>query len=398
MKLFSDIRNIILIGLIALILFGVCYKYLEYTSLRSISDLLASTERQEIGLIEEHGKLSEKAYELFSKILTDEKTSNEEKLKLFVELEGLASQTLNNEENYIKTLESNKQKYEKLSFRTNLLVGKRGSIAKQLLDNQNRYYDNELNSAKDSYVADTMFSQLITIFKDNIALTDYDERAQKTGNDYYAENFIDIASLEKYGRSDFKFKEEDQIKKLYPYGYESLKKYKDYFGSYYAVVKDFVAGDLESAGYKYSRIQETAANLNIDFDKFIEEGDDRKKDLAKNTIETVTNKVNAINTFQEEDLGSYPALPKISKWKEDLVLCQLYAYKSQFYNLITGKYPEATNFDELLIQLSQVAPKTDDVDRKFDKSVIKFTNNDKEITFECTDKEDSKTFVFKTPK
>ena len=123
-----------------------------------------------------------------------------------------------------------------------------------------------------------------------------------------------------------------------------------------------------------------------------------KKDLAKNTIETVTNKVNAINTFQEEDLGSYPALPKISKWKEDLVLCQLYAYKSQFYNLITGKYPEATNFDELLIKLSQVAPKTDDVDRKFDKSVIKFTNNDKEITFECTDKEDSKTFVFKTPK
>lgn len=398
MGFLNNLRNLILIGLVALILLGIGYKYLEYSTLKSISDQLSSTERQEISLVEEQSKLSEKGYELFSKILLDEKSSNEEKLKQFKELEGLISQILNNEENYIKTIETNGEKYKKLSSRSKFLLGKRGSIAKQLLEDQESFYDNEINITKDSYTGDIMFAQIITIFKDNLVLTDYDAKATKSGETYYSENFADIASLEKYNRGDFRFKEDEQIKNLYPYGYETLHKYKDYFASYYAVVKDFVAGDLESAGYKYSRIQETATSLNIDWDKLLSEGDERRKERAKNTILAVSGKVKLIKDFKENNLGTYPGLSSISKWKEDLVLCQLYSYKTGFYNLITSKYPDASNFEELIVQLSQVSPKTDEVDRKFDKSVVKFTNNDKEITFECTDKEDQRVFVFKTSK
>lgn len=392
----NTLRNIVLFLLVVTIFFGIGYKYLEYSILKSLNDLNRRTEREEIALIEEQDKVSEKALDIFDAI--GDKVTFEDKIKQYRELEGATKQLINNQENYINTLQGNRGKYSRLEFKSNLLVGRRGSFAKELLENQKIYYQNEIKSAEDNNVSETMFLSLIIILKDFLIMQDYDQKSQKSPETLYSQYFRDIAALEKYTRSDFKYDKEEKIKSFYPYGYESLNKYKDFFGSYYSVVKDFVAGDFESANYKYSRIQETAANLSVDFDKLGREGDDRQEERAKNIIPAVVNKTSLIKEFKENNLGIYPFFTKIEGWKEDLVLCQLYVYKTGFYYLITSQFPKSTNFEDLVVELSEVSPKTSSVDNKFDKNTIRITNDDKLIKFECTDKEDGRVFTFESKK
>ena len=397
MGIFSSLRNIVLFLLSILILIGIGYKYFEWQTLKSISSIQVSVDKEELGLAEEESKLGNKAYDSFGKLLEPE-ASTEAQLKQFDELNGLVNQSLNNQENYIKTLENNRKKYDELRTRSNFLFGKKGKFTKQIISSQKEYYDTEIEIANEDLVSSTLLKNLLMVWKDRVVMDEYDLAATKDIETVYSRNFSDIATLEKYTRSDFKFQESDKIKELYPYGYDSLNKFKDYMASYYSVIKDYIGGDLESAGYKYSRLQETEINLNIDFDKLFDEGNERRKERGKKIISSTTEKVRLIKEFKENNLGSYPLLAPIGYWKEDLILCGVYEYKIGYYNLITNKYPDANNFDNLLVQLSEVSPKTDSVDNKFDKSIVKYSNSDKEIKFECTDKEDGKSFSFTTEK
>lgn len=390
----GSLRNIILFFLVVIILLGIGYKYLEYSTIKSISDIQVKADREEISLADQQDKLSNKAYDSFVKLFTEEEASLEANLKQFDDLNGLVNQSLNNENNYLKTLETNKNQYQNLETQSKILFGKKGEFVKRFLSHQGTYYDTEIENVRTSLVDDNLFLNLFAVWKDRALMDDYDGKAQKNPETYYSNNFTDIATLEKYTRSDFKFKDEDKIKEFYPYGYDSLNKFKEYMASYYSVIKDYVGGDEESASFKYSRLQETAINLNIDFEKLFFEGKDKSDERSNKIIAAVTEKSKLIKDFKDGNLGKYPLLPTVQKWKEDLLMCQMYAYKTNYYQSITNKYPDATNFDTLLTQLAEVAPKTDAVDSRFDKSTIKYSSSDKKIKFECLDKEDGKTYTF----
>lgn len=352
--------------------------------LKSISKIEIVADRQELVLTEEQGKLSNRILDLFGEFVNSDIPA-EEQFRLFDELNGLADQSINNQETYLKTLKSNRDKYEDVGARSSLLLDKRGDFAKKYLASQDVYYQTEIESTEESLVSDALIKNLLTVVEDRVVMDEYE-----TNTPQY---FSQIASLEKYTRNDFVFAESDKIRMLYPYGHEVLDRYKVYMSSFYSVIRDEVGKDSKSANYKRIKLAQTKLNLNIDFDKFFNEGENRRRERGQKIIKSTAQKVQLIKEFKEKRLGVYPFLPIINQWKEDLALCGIYSYKTGYYNLITNKYPEAANFDQLLVELSEVAPKTDEVDKKFDKSIMRFSNSDSEMSFECTDRDDGRTFT-----
>jgi len=275
----------------------------------------------------------------------------------------------------------------KLEKSSKFLLGKRGSFAKDLIKNQISYYQKEIENAEEGVAGNELFVNIYKILKDfNILLT-YDVKGTANQKNYSA-NFSDVAILEKYTREDFKFTDEDNIKTFFTYGYEVLNKYKNYFSSYYEMTKDFVSGDEESASYKYATFQKDSIELNIDFDKITDEGAEKQINRSKAIIGITLNKISNIKRFKNDNLGYFPFLKKIESWKEDLVLCQLYSYKASLFQNITKKTIKFSNIDELFNELSQVSPKSDELDKVFNREVLTIKGleeKEKYITFECKD-------------
>lgn len=391
----GSLRGTIFLLLILAFLLAIGYKLFEWTTLKTLSQLHRKTEVQELALTEEGVKLSKNVIDLVEKIFLEENVPLEETLGRLDELQGETRLAIDRDENYLNTIKENQARYTKLKLPTTLLVGKRGAFARQLLSSQDDYYKNEIIGAEETIVEDCLFlSMFVTVMKDRFILDDFSAKTEKSPEVNYSKYFDDIAVLEKYTRDDFKFQNEDRIKDLYPYGYEILTKNRRFMGSFYLVAKDYVAGDLESAAYKYSRLKDEWIELSVDLDRLFREGESRTIKRGKAVLDAGINKIKLIKHFKEGEFGAYPLLSNVGGWKEDLIQCQLYEYKSGLYNTLTSKYPEAQTFEELLIELSQVSPKTDVIDDKFDKSVIRFTNDEESIKFECVDKENNRAFIF----
>lgn len=387
------LRILLIFFVFIFLILGAGYKYYEWSTVRQISDLQSSLDREELTLVEQNQEVSERAGNLFSEILSDEKSSYEDRLKKYDELTGVINLARNNYEEYLNTVQKNDEKYEKLRTRSKFLFGKQGNFIKSYLNHQQNYYDSETESARETLISNNMGLSLINSFRDYEILNEYDKAGQKSESNF-SKNFSNIIILEKYSKSDFKYPDEERIKELNPYGYEVLNKYKDLFASYYSVTKDYVSGDKESATYKYSKLQDAINNINVDYERFVKEGEERSKDRSKKILTASIEKISLIKDFKEKRLGVYPLLPEIKSWKEDLFLCQLYAYKTSYYQLISNKYPNAKEFDSLLGELNELPPKSDKLDNQFDKGVVKYSNDDKKISFNCTDKDDGKSFNF----
>lgn len=394
-----NLRTFLIIFLFLLFLLGIGYKIVEWNTLKKLSKLNSRTIPQELAIVEKSNKESEEALDLIVELFSDENLDLEEQLLLFDEIDGKANFAISHSKEYLSTLETNKKEYAKLKPVSKLLIiGKRGKFLRKYLENQISYYDKEIEGAKESVVGDYLFKNMFSVMKDKAVMIDFDEKASVAPTTNYSKYFSDVASLEKYTRGDFKFPEEDRIKELYPYGYEMLTNNREYMKAYYSVVKDFVAENYESAAYKYSRIEETYLELNVDFDRLLSEGEERGNERTKKIIEYVVAKNKAIKDFENQNLGVYPLLPEISGWKDDLELCQLYGYKAGYYYGVLKKYPEAEDFESLVTELAQLAPSSSSIDSEFDKEVIGFINTDEVMQFDCTDKEADRTYTFTTTK
>lgn len=391
--------KIVLLSLLFLsLLLGIGYKFFEWDTINKLSKLNSETVPEELLIVEKSNKNSGEVVDLFVDLFSEENKSLGKQLDLYEKLDGKSNLAIDYSEEYLDTLEKNRKKFKKIEFASNLLIGKRRELARQFLINQIKYYDEEIEVAKEGVISDYLAKNMFSIMKDKTTMMDFEEIASAAPETNYSYYFADIASLEKYTRSDYKLPKEDEIKNLYPYGHEMLINNKDYMEAYYSVVKDYVGGDYESAAYKFSRIEETYLELNIDFDRLFSEGEERKNKRAKKIIEYVVAKNKAIKEFERSNLGVYPSLPKINGWKDNLELCQLYSYKAALYNNILKKYPDAEDFEGLVEELAQLSPSTTSVDSDFDKETINFTNTDEVIQFECTDREADKTYTFVTKK
>jgi hypothetical protein len=376
---------------------SIGYKVFEWRNLDKLAELNSKTVPVELSIVEKSDKNYNEAADLFVKLVSEDLTT-EEQLDLLEEIDGKLNLALSNSNEYLKALEENRGSYKKLEFPSKLLLGNRGKFARQFIENQLNYYDVEIEGIKENIISDYLAKNIFAVMKDKIIMMDFDDKASVAPTTNYSRYFADIASLEKYTRSDFKFPKEDEIKELFPYGHEMLDNNREYMSAYYSVVKDYVAGDYESAAYKYSRIEEASLELNVDFDRLFSEGEERENERAKKIIEYVVAKNMAIKEFKKDNLGMYPLLPRVDGWKDDLELCQLYSYKASYYNNVLKKYPEAEDFESLITELAQLAPSTSQIDSDFDKAVVEFTNTDELIQFKCTDGEVSKAYTFTTTK
>ena len=299
----------------------------------------------------------------------DSKLTEDEQLKQFDEIIGKSQLYTDISKNYLNLLKENLSYYKKLEVSSNFLFGERGTFVKDLIKTQINYYQKEIEGTEEGVASNELFVNIYKVLKDFNILVTYDTKGT-TNQKNYSDNFRDLAVLEKYTREDYKFTDEDKIRELLPYGYETLNKYKNYFSSYYEMTKDFVAGDKESAYYKYATFQKDSIELNIDFDKLTNEGEERQINRSKDIISFTLNKVSDIKYFKEEKLGDFPFLKKIEGWKEDLVLCQLYSFKASLYQKIVKKTIKFSNIDELFNELSQVSPKSDDLDKVFNREIL----------------------------
>lgn len=388
------LRYVLIILLALLFLGSFVYKYQERLLLKKLVNSYNERLVQELALIEQSDKVNDETAELFVELLTNEGLSDEEYLQKLQDLQGKTRLVINGDENYIKTLTKNKEIFENLQNKAKLFVGRRGKFARDFIDKQLQYYNNELEMAQRNLTSDYLVLGIFSVMRDREIMNQFQAKTASNPEEDIPYYYADISVLEKYTRSEFSFEKEEEIKRLHPYGYEALERNKEYMESYYSIVKDYVAGDLESAAYKFSRLSEAELNLNIDFERLFDEGERENIELGKKILEVSFSKLNDVKQFKENSLGAYPIVGEINGWKEDLELCQLYQYKYSVVNAITDSYPQASNFDELIVELSRVAPKSDNLDSKFDRNYINYSGNEEEARFVCKDPESNKEFVY----
>lgn len=391
------LRDALILLLALFLVFGVGYKYLEWSVFDRLAKLQHFSIPNELSIIERGGNLSEDAGVDIVK-LNEPKSTLESNLKIYDELDGKINLILENDKSYVDAINSNSSKYKTLNILSKLLIGKRGKLARRIVSDQIQYYVNEGKGARDNVISDYLMKNIFAVSKDKAIMQIYDNKASASPNTLYSKYFSEVASLEKYTRSDYKFVEEDAIKQSYSYGFETLQNNKNYLSAYYAVIKDFVAGDYESSAYKYTKLEAQFIKLNVDFDKLFGENESIKQDLSKKIIELVVDKDTAIKEFKSGGFDKYPLLPRIEGWKEDLEMCQIYDVKGSLISGISKKPVEAKDLDAYLNWLSQMNPSTASIDNSIDKSIIKFTNTDDKLTYQCLDKETGKEYIFVTSK
>jgi hypothetical protein len=382
------LRKVVLFILFGLIVLGVCYKCLEWRTFKTLAFYQQTFDKKELETIIESNKNGKETLDLFVKIFFSEtEIKEEEQLDNFNKLDGKFAIYMDNTKHYLGILKSNRDSYEKLRKQVKLMGGKRGELGRKILNNQIDYYGQEIEAGEEGLVSDELLKSLMVALKDMYTLLNYEDNVGGV-NEKYSTYFSDIASLEKYSEKSFQYKNEDKIKKLHPYGYEVLDKYKRYLGTYYEVVKDFVGGDEESATYKYAKLQEEANDLNIDYDRFFSEREEENNERKKKIIELVRDKIIAIKDYKEKGLGVYPLGKSVSGWVDDLSLCQIYAYKAELYMGMANEEVKSETVKELLELLKSINPRTDELDSRFNKDVLTIKGLEEEedyLVFECKD-------------
>lgn len=394
---FITLRNFLFVLLFVGILVMTVYKLIEYRTLVQLKNLYASTINEELFLIEQNDELGVEGTKILNEYLDPQLDENEVSLKLD-ELLSRLNLSIANNRNYIGVLEKNRERYVSLNGYAKIILGNRGKFTREFLELQDKYYGEEILVNVDEVITTQLLINLFNLGKDKILLEDYTQEAFYENEPDYYSLFSNLYPLEKYTQSDYKFPEQDEIQRLYPYGYEILERNKNYISSYYSVAKDLAAGDLESANYKVSKVVDTELELNVDFDRVLDEYDKRGRDSALRILETDLKKIALIKDFKGSYMSKYPFVKPLTNWSEDVELCQLYAYKTSIYSGIVGTYPEARTLNGLTEELKKLSPQTTELDVAFDKSVIVFTNEDEIISFRCKDHLSGKQYLFQTLK
>lgn len=383
-----DIKYIFFTLLALVVIVAGGYKYYEWYTLNSFAKTYNDTWNNELKMAQ---TLNTTTNEYYALINTDEERTSEDLDKLLSQNSLIIDQA----GQYKEIVQKNKKTYEDMNKQPDLFPGNKKEFSNELTTLKLSYYDQELANIEKATVALYFFNNLFTTGKDGIILQEFEEKAQ--GDTSYYNNIQEVVALKKYTEDNYTFEHEDEIKKDFPKAYDFLKKTEAFYGTYYEVVEDFAKGDLESAGYKATKLQEDALDLNIDSEELLK--DPKYKDELKKSLETVSKQTLLIKDFEKNNVTKYPLLPSVTDYEEDLVVCHFYAYKSMdLYHEVMHEYPKAKNVTELIRELDKISPRTEALDKSFDKNSLSFSNNNKKISFVCSDKEQKDRFTFEAVK
>lgn len=381
------IRNLLLVFFVFIILLFIGYKYFEWNTFKDIANSYNTSWLKELSLTSEGGIPSKDYNDELANNKNFKQSDRSAFLKGLDEINAKLNIVVNVLEGYSDQLEQDRKIFAKLKNKTNFLFGERGNIAKKIVDDQLAYYDLEQKGNKISLANYYGVNVLFNIWRDSITLTNFlDKIGSSTDASFIGKYFSELAPLEKYTSSNFKFEHEDEIKQYYPDFGNKINSYKKYFASYYTAEKDFSVGNTETAQLELQTTTDNWAKISIDYSSLGNEQNPTLKEATKEILRLVSDQSMTIKNYKLKKLYKYPLLPSIDVWKEDLVLCQMYDYKTYYYYSVTSKYPTAKTVDGLIKELSKISPKTDNVDGIFDKSAMKFINSDKKLDFTCIDK------------
>lgn len=391
MKNLFTIRNIIIAVFVLLFIAGIGYKYYEWNTLQSLSALYNQTWTQEFGLVQNGNKDSQPYTQLSNKVF-DKNATGDTLINSYNELSGDLQVIISNQEDYLSAVKQNNTAYS--NYNTWFLFGKRGDFVRNIVSNHQQYYQYEISDANINDAANWLNYDILSVLKDYAILSRFNKEIVANPKTFSSQYWSELSPLQKYTNSNFTFEHQDEIQKYYPNAIPALQNYQSYFSTSYSTVQDIVNGDANSASYKIPTLITTGTNLNINFADLYSETKDQQNGNAKSIIQIVSNESNSIKDFKADKLFKYPLLPNIGSWKEDLVLCQMYDFKSGLYHNLSTNYIKAKNPSELLNELSTFPPNTQFVDGRFDKTTMKLENNDKQIIFTCLDKSNNTSYRF----
>lgn len=393
-------KIIVLSVFIFFLAFVVAYKYFEWSSFKQISSLANTSDVQELKFVERASKLNNDVSEpLLAYFETSDKLKISEGQEQVSDLKLLVSKIQNNDEEYLAILKTNRENYQRLAWRGKFLVGKQRTYYNEIADIQTRYYDKEIESAKMALASDYLGINFFQTLEDNYSSGQFVETVGDD-TDLVSGNLWTLSALSKYLDSNYKFPHFDEIVQYFPYAEQAFTKHREYYGTYYAVMKDYASGNLESASYKYTKLQEMEGSRHVDYDRLFSENDENSKLLKKEIFTLLVSKITKLRDYSSSNLGTYPVLDKISFTTIDLDQCQMYVYKDGLIYSISEKYVSESiqTVDDYLSYLNETPPQTDNINASFDRSAMQIENTKEKLTIKCTSKSDDLKLTFETLK
>lgn len=296
---------------------------------------------------------------------------------------------LDKDNEYSRQLSNNLNDVQGLKKKTYLLFGKVKSESNEILTTAENFYTAEIKAGQEGKANIEAFNVIITMLQDYNLVTQHLASIGK-----YTTNPIDISTLEKYSRSDWTLSEGDQIKSLFPYRYEVIQKYRNYLGEYWLLTKDVLKENYESALYKFPKLVNSDIELTADWSRVVTENEKKDIDDTRNRLEQAFKLNSLFYSFNNQRLGKYPFTKEMKFVITDPLLCNLYVVKTSLFHSIKDEYPKSNQFNDLLSDLSTISPKTDELDKLIDYNSVVYSNNDKEISFICKDKQLNRDYMF----
>lgn len=348
--------------------------------------------RQELGIIEESGYLNSKLGNQISEHGVSDKQPIGKIVEGYNGIIGSIDANENKNKEYLRTLEKNDNRVVAMRKKDWLMTGKSRKFFDSTLSLVAKYYDLEkkraVNTSIDMKFVDLFFQ---TIRDVNIAM-EYQARVVKMSETEISRTFGELVALEKYGKSSVVV--DDAMIDRLPYGVSILNRYTDYLSSYYSVMRDVAKGDKESATYKARRVIDLSPGLSFDWDRIVEEPKEGDAQRTEETLEVSFDILTQIKKFQNDRMGRYPFLPVLDFTIPDVAYCQLLTVKSNLYKEIRSENPNYSSTDELIRSLSELYPKSNELDKQVDRSGIELIDGEKEVKVKCSDKAKGKVYEF----
>lgn len=393
MKKNSNIKKILPL-LIFLVLSVVGYKYYEWRVLVDLNRFQRESVLEELGLVDKSEVVHEKSYdEVENFMMAVGSSPSAEVEEAFWSLESTIRLVKSFDKEYYETLVRNDKRLNELKGRGLFLIGSRRDFYEDYLRLGQDYYDKEIKVANNNLINDEYLLHFFEITKDRVILSDFWVDAG-LNEQYYIDNFGRVSSIKKYAQSDHRFEKEKEIRELRPKGFEYLDRSRKHLKDSYLLIKDMVAGDVESARYKAEAIDRSSADFNFDMDEIFFETEQKDLDAGRDIAEVLIEKIDLLHDFKNSPLVDYPILDSVDRWEDGAIICNLYGYKTSIYNRTLEKYPEKKSVGEYIDELNQVLPDTSSVDKIADFSDFALKNNEEEVEIKCSSNTSDKTFTY----
>lgn len=377
-----------------LLILALMYKVFEWNTVKNLQKLYSSSITSELRLIADASGNSKDIITNVTNFYAAASRSAELQDKAYSELKGSVDLSDSLTKDYLKLNTENKKSYEQINSYLKFFMGPNIEKAKRVVSDQLTYYKNEIEKVEDSLIQSNFYKNLFMVLNDNQKISNFN--SLPATKESAKNNFYSLSSLSKYTETTFKFDDEEAIKKYGPQEYQILTRYKRYFSTFYELIKMYIKDQESTQNYQnvWNKLQQDMANINIDFDSIFSDKEDISNERSKNIIAAVGDQIKYVYEINNQNTFSYPLLGTIKFNKHQLLQCQLYGVKAGLYYTYKKEYPNLKDVKQFLLDLALIAPKTSEIDKYFDKSILKIEDKTDDYIYSCKDKDANEIYSY----